>query len=322
MAQHAEQALAQRGERVVDADRNRERHLARNEPVALEPVAGEVRIRVQAAAVNPVDVATRDGHLTNAGLVATWPLALGWDVAGVVDAVGPGVDELAPGDAVIGVRELLSAPVGAQAELIVLPVGAVARAPRDATPAEASTLPLNGLAALQALDLLALEPGDTLLVTGAAGALGGFAVQLGALRGLRVVAVAAARDEALVRGLGAGTFVERAAPLGAAVRAAVPGGVDGAIDAAVVGVDALDAVRNGGAFVAVAAGAAPPPLRGTRVQNVWIRADRAQLAGLVALVDAGRLTLRVADVLALEDVGRAHERLGAGGVRGRLVLAP
>ena len=129
----------------------------------------------------------------------------------------------------IGVRELLSAPVGAQAEAIVLPGEAVARAPRAATPAEASTLPLNGLTAVQALALLALEPGDTLLVTGAAGAVGGFAVQLAALRELHVVAVAAAGDEALVRGLGAATFVERAQPLGAAVRAAVPGGVDGAI---------------------------------------------------------------------------------------------
>jgi NADPH:quinone reductase-like Zn-dependent oxidoreductase len=288
-----------------------------------EPDPGQVRIRVQAAAVNPVDTATRAGYLTEAGLVArNGPLAIGWDVAGVVDAVGSGVDRFAAGDAVIGLRDMLSAPVGAQAELLVLDAAAVAHAPRHATPAEASTLPLNGLTAIQALDLVDLRPGQTLLVTGAAGGLGGFLVELGALRGLRVVAVAGRDDEELVRRLGATTFVPRTDALGTAVRAAVPGGVDAAVDAAVVGVAALDAVRGGGSYISVVAGAAPPPLRGTRVQNVWIRADGEQLADLVALVDAGRLTLRVADTLPLSDVARAHERMAAGGIRGRLVLVP
>ena len=147
-----------------------------NEPGALQiaelpspaPGPGQLRICVQAAAVNPVDLATRDGHLSAAGLVAGWPLALGWDVAGVVDALGPDVDDLALGDAVIGIRNVLSAPGGTHAESVVLDRDAVARAPLAATPAEASTLPLNGLTAVQALDLVALAPGQTLLVTGAA----------------------------------------------------------------------------------------------------------------------------------------------------------
>ena len=301
-----------------------------NEPGALQiaelpspaPGPGQLRIRVQAAAVNPVDLATRDGHLTAAGLVAGWPLALGWDVAGVVDALGPEVDDLALGDAVIGIRNVLSAPGGTHAESVVLDRDAVARAPLAATPAEASTLPLNGLTAMQALDLVALAPGQTLLVTGAGGAVGGYLVQLGALRGLHVVAVAPARDEPLLRELGATTFVGRTDRLGQAVRAVVPGGVDATIDAAVIGVAALDAVRDGGAYVALVGGTAPAPLRGTRVHYVWIRADRAQLAELVALVDAGRLTLRVADVLPLDAVASAYERVEAGGIRGRLVLTP
>ena len=288
-----------------------------------EPGPGQVRIRVQAAAVNPVDAATREGHLTDAGLVApNGPLAIGWDVAGVIDAVGTAVARYALGDAVVGLRDLLSAPSGTQAEFVVLDADATAHAPRHATPAEASTLPLNGLTAEQSLDLVGLRPGDTLLVTGAAGSLGGFLVELGALRGLHVVGVARPSDEQLVRGLGASTFVARTDALGAAVRAAIPGGVDGAIDAAVAGIAALDAVRGGGSFVSVVAGAAPLPLRGTRVENVWIRADGARLAELVALVDAGRLTLRVAETLPLGEVARAHERLAAGGLRGRLVLVP
>jgi NADPH:quinone reductase-like Zn-dependent oxidoreductase len=183
-------------------------------------------------------------------------------------------------------------------------------------------LPLNGLTAWQALDLLDLAAGQSVMVTGAAGALGGFAVQLATLRGLRVVAVAGAHDERAVREFGAVHFIARTGNLGAAVRDLVPGGVDGAIDAALVGASALDAVRGGGSFAAVAAGAAPPPLRGTRVANVWIRSDGHQLAELAALVDAGRLTLRVAGTLPLHEARAAHERLAGGGLRGRLVLEP
>ena len=83
---------------------------------------------------------------------------------------------------------------------------------------------------------------------------------------------------------------------------------------------ALDAVRDKGAFVAVAAGTAPVPLRGTRVHNVWIHTDGPRLAELAALVDAGQLTPRVATTLPLEQVATAHERVAAGGLRGRIVL--
>ena len=288
-----------------------------------QPRAGQVRIRVQAAPVNPVDIATRAGQLAEHGLMAaSGEVGIGWDLAGVIDAVGPGADRFRVGDAVIGMRDLLTAPIGAQAEQVVLDGDAVALAPRSVPAVEASTLPLNGLTAMQALGLLALQPGQWLLVTGAAGALGGFALELARLRGLRTVAVAAPRDEELVRGLGADEFVARTHDLGGAVRQVVPGGVDGVLDAALVGVSALDAVRDQGSFVAVAAGAAPSPLRGTRVHNVWIRTDGPQLAQLAALADAGRLTPRVAATLPLQEAAAAHRRVAAGGLRGRIVLTP
>lgn len=287
------------------------------------PGPGQVHIRVQAAPVNPVDIATRAGWLAEQGLMAPGPqTGIGWDLAGVIEAVGAGVDRFEIGDPVIGMRNLLSAPVGAQAEQIVLGVEAVAPAPRSVSSAEASTLPLNGLTATQALESLALEEGQWLLVTGAAGALGGFALELAAIRGLRTIAVASASDEELVRQLGATEFVARTDELGAAVRRLLPQGVDGALDAARLGVRALDSVRDGGAFVAVAAGAAPVPLRGIRVQNVWIRNDAYRLAELAALVDAGHLTPRVAATGPLESVAKAHERVAAGGLRGRIVLEP
>jgi NADPH:quinone reductase len=131
------------------------------------------------------------------------------------------------------------------------------------------------------------------------------------------VALAGDGDEELVRELGASVWVPRSAPPAESVRQAVPGGVDGVLDAAVLGLPALDALRGGGAFASVIAGAMPPALRGTRVANVWVRADGARLARLIPAV-----TPRVAGTLPLAEVAEAHRRLEKGGLRGRLVLVP
>ncbi|MFE6055988.1 NADP-dependent oxidoreductase [Kitasatospora sp. NPDC056446] len=301
-------------------------------PEVLEPVRvalprpgpGQVRVRVAAAGVNPVDAATRSGALASAGLMAPRAVTgIGWELAGTVDATGPGTTGFAPGQRVAGLRDRLDADLGAYADYAVLDADALAPVPAGVPFAAAATLPLNGLTALQALDLLDLPAGATVLVTGAAGAVGGFTVELAALRGLRVVALAGAGDEEAVRALGAEWFVPRTAPdVAAAVRELVPGGVDGAVDAALLGVRALGAVRGRGAFVVLAAGSAPVGLRGIRVAHVWITADGPALAGLAALAGEGRLTLRVADTLPLAHARRAHERLAAGGLRGRLVLLP
>ncbi|MFD5922200.1 alcohol dehydrogenase catalytic domain-containing protein [Kitasatospora sp. NPDC058201] len=289
-----------------------------------EPGPGQVRIRVEAATVNPVDAVTRSGVLAGAGLMAPRDtVGVGWDAAGTVDLVGPGVTGFAAGDRVIGLRDRLDVPLGAYADHLVLDAAAVAPAPAGVPAAEAATLPLNGLTAVQALDLLGLPAGATLLVTGAAGAVGGFAVELAVLRNLRVVALAGAGDAAAVRALGAEWFVPRdAADPAAAVRALVPGGVDGVLDAALLGVTALGAVRNRGAFVAVSAGAAPLGLRGVRVEQVWVAADGAALAELSALAERKALTLRVAGTHPLGRAADAHRRLAGGGLRGRLVLLP
>jgi NADPH:quinone reductase len=186
------------------------------------PGEGQVRVRVEAAAVNPVDLATRAGILVEAGLmVPRDTVGIGWDVAGVIDEVGPRVGGFTPGDRVIGLSDRLGVTLGTYAEFVVLEADAVAPAPRDVSAAEAATLPLNGLTAAQALDLLGLREGQTLLVTGAAGGLGGFATRLAAERGVRVVAVAGADDEERVRDLGAELFVPRDADLANAVRALV-----------------------------------------------------------------------------------------------------
>ncbi|MEV6930637.1 NADP-dependent oxidoreductase [Dactylosporangium sp. NPDC051485] len=285
-----------------------------------EPVPGpaQVRIRVAAAAVNPVDVQTRTGALTRAGIMLDREVVgLGWDVSGVVDAVGPSVEDFAPGDRVIGLSDLPGLAAKAQADFVVLDAAATARLPEDTDLVAAATLPLNALTAAQSLDLLPRRP-ETLLVTGAAGAVGGYTVELAARAGARVIAVARAGDESLVRSLGAAEVVPPSDDLAAAVRALAPGGVDAAVDVASLGIRALDAVRGAGAFVSVLSGAAPPPLRGIRVANVWIRADGPRLATLAA----SGLTLRVAATLPLTDVADAHRTLESGGLRGRLVLVP
>ena len=287
-----------------------------------EPGAGQVRIKVAAAAVNPVDVATTDGTLINYNLSAPREqFGIGWDVAGTVDAVGPGAD-LPVGTAVIGVADLLGRPVKTHAEYVVLNASAAAAAPAGLELAAASTFGLNSLTAHQALDALALNAGQTLLVTGAAGGVGGYAVELGKHRGLTVIATAGEDDEQLVRSLGADHFVPRSADLTAAVHAVVPAGVDGLVDAAVIGVGAQESVRNRGVHAHVVAGAPPTSLRGITVFPIFAAANRADLEELVRLAEAGVISTRVAETYSLEDGRTAYERLAKGGVRGRLVLIP
>ncbi|WP_028937415.1 NADP-dependent oxidoreductase [Pseudonocardia spinosispora] len=292
------------------------------------PGPGQVRIRVRAAGVNPVDGFVRSGGAAQIGMTPSrGSIGIGWDVAGVVEEVGAGVTELAPGDAVIGLSDRLNLPTSGYAEQIVLDTRAVAVAPRGLSPEQAATLPLNALTAVQALDLLDLDAGATVLVTGAAGAVGGYAVELAVIRGLRVVGTAAAADEELVRGFGAEWFVPReetdaGVALGQAVRALVPGGVDGVLDAAVLDMAAHDALRNGGSFVTVVAAATVFPLRGTTVRHQYVDADGRQLAELVAHAEAGRLTPRVAETFPLDKAVLAHQRFAEGGLRGRLVLVP
>ena len=289
-----------------------------------EPGPGQVRIRVAAAAVNPIDAATRQGlmNMGRPGVISDREqVGIGWDVAGTVEAAGPGVTSLRTGEQVIGLRDRLDQPLGTYAEQVVLDAADVAPAPQGVDSAAAATLPLNGLTTVQALDLLGLSAGQTILVTGAAGGLGGFGVELAAMRGLRVVAAAGDNDEKLVRELGAAEFVPRSADLAAAVRDLVPGGVDAVFDAAVLGYPAMDAVRAGGSHASFS-GPAPVPVRGIRVVPVTIHADGAALSALSALAAAGKLTLRVAETYGLEDAALAHERLEAGGLRGRLVLIP
>ncbi|WP_062980960.1 NADP-dependent oxidoreductase [Nocardia anaemiae] len=287
-----------------------------------EPGPGTVRVKVAAATVNPVDLMVRNGVGGTPFAAPRDQWGIGWDVAGVIDAIGAGVDEFTVGQAVIGISDRLDVSLAAQADYIVLEAQNLAPAPTSVPAQAAATIPLNGLTAVQALAALELTPADSLLITGAAGAVGGYAVELAAAQGVRVIASASAADEAIVRALGATDFIPREADLPDAVRALVPGGADAALDAAALGPETLAAVRARGRFVSISVPATPIPLRGTEVTIVLVHADRPQLDELVALVDKGQLTLRVAETYPLDQVATAQRRLAAGGLRGRLVLVP
>jgi NADPH:quinone reductase-like Zn-dependent oxidoreductase len=285
------------------------------------PGPGEVRVRVAAAPAQPVDIGTRSGTYARL-LTATERYTLGWDMAGRVDEVGPDVTGFAPGDPVIGLSDWFQSHAGAQAEYVVLPASALATPPANVSTLDGATLPLNAHTAWQSLDRLSLPTGATIAITGAAGAVGGFAVRLAVLRGLRVVAIAAASDEAAVRAQGAEWFVARSADPAGAMRAVRPEGVDAVYDPAEIGAATLGAIRDGGGYLTTAPMRAPAAERGIVPAGVLVHSDGAELARLVALVEQGELRLPVAGTYPLEQAAAAHERLAKGGLRGRLVFIP
>lgn len=286
-----------------------------------QPEEGQVRIRVVAATVNPTDTGLRAGR--RAAILERFPppYVPGMELAGVVDQVGPGGDWHV-GDSVIAIVDPTRGGRGAQAERGAVPAQSVARLPAGATFEQAATLPMNGLTVRRALDLLALAPGQVLGVTGAAGAVGGYAIELGKLAGLRVLADAAEKDEELVRSLGADVVVPRGADAAAAMREACPSGVDAVLDAALTGRAILPAIRDGGALAAVRS-FNDETERDITIHSV-LAADyatnQAALAELSRLAGDGKLALRVAKMFPPEQAAEAHRLLESGGVRGRLVI--
>jgi NADPH:quinone reductase len=283
----------------------------------------QVRIRVHAAAVNPTDLFVRNGARAEQQKVDPPPYVPGMDAAGVVDEIGAGVATgIRVGDAVMAMV-LPKGSHGAYREQIVLNARAVVRAPAGTTHVQACTLPMNGLTARRSLDLLGLISGQTLAVTGAAGAYGGYVIQLAKSEGLTVIADASETDEKLVASLGADIVVRRGDDVASRILKHFPKGVDGLADGAVLNEKVISAVRDGGAFTAVR-GFKGVPQRDIRFSTTWVREYDGQfekLDRLRQLTEAGALTLRVAETYPPERAGEAQRRLEAGGTRGRLVIS-
>lgn len=291
-----------------------------------EPHAGpgEVRIRVHAAAVSPADTMMRSGARADAIRAAgPPPYVPGTDAAGVLDEIGEGVDtDLRIGENVMAIVAPSGAH-GAYSEQVNVPIESVARAPAGATDVQASTLPMNGLTARLALDVLGLQPGQTIAVTGAAGAFGGYVVQLAKVDGLTVIADASELDEELVESLGAAIVLRRGEGFPSLVRDLYPHGVDGAADGALLGGVMATAVRDGGTVVTVR-GYSEASERGVifnpiRVLQSYLKAQE-KLDTLRQLAAERKVTLRVAGTFPKEQAAEAHRKLEAGGLRGRLVL--
>ncbi len=288
-----------------------------------EPQAGpgEIRLRVAAATVNPVDTMVRRGLAFVSD--APPPYVPGMDAAGVVDQIGAGTQsDLKAGDRAMAIVAT-SGTHGGYSSLLVVPAESVVASPPGLSDVEAATIPMNAMTARQALDLLAVPTGSTIAVTGAAGAVGGYAVQLAKADGLRVIADAKPGDEQLVRDLGADVVVPRGEGFVGAVCAEVPDGVDGLIDTAGVGAQVAGAVRDGGRIATSVGGSAHADERGLVTQNTFVVAyaqEHGKLEAIRQLAVEGRLTARVARTLPAEQAADAHRALEAGGVRGRIVL--
>jgi NADPH:quinone reductase-like Zn-dependent oxidoreductase len=291
-----------------------------------EPGPGQVRVQVTAATVNPTDTGFRAGGRALPPEVGP-PYIPGMDLAGVIDATGPGVSGWGTGEQVMAAVSPREPGGGAQAEYRIVDTDQLARVPDGIPLTAAATLPMNGMTVRTALDILALRAAGNgtapvLAVTGAAGAVGGYAIQLGRHEGLTVVADAAPADEDLVRGLGATHVVPRGDGFAAAVRELYPAGADGLLDAALMGPPALAAIKDEGHLAAVR------PFQGETERGITISLvlvgehlhDGARVAELAALAAKGTLTLRVAELIPAERAVDAHRKLEAGGVRGRLVL--
>lgn len=284
---------------------------------------GQVRIRVHAAAVNPTDAMLRAGGHAVRLRDRRPPFVPGMDAAGVIDQLGPETgDRLVLGQRVVAMVLFTGPYGGAYAEQIVVPAASVVPAPEGVGFPAASTLLMNAMTARLALDALAVPRGGTVAVTGAAGAVGGYAVELARADGLTVIADAAERDAGLVRSLGADHVVERGTGVAARIRALAPDGVPGLVDGSLQTTEVVPAIADGGTLAELR-GWLGPAERDIRVHPVMVPDAITDTAGLDRLsrqAEDGTLTLRVAEVLPAEEAVKAHRMLEAGGLRGRLVL--
>lgn len=284
-----------------------------------DPLLGPdtITVRVRTAGVNPVDWKVREGYLQSA-FPHVLPLVPGWDAAGVVEAVGPAVRDLAVGDEVLGYVRKDVVSDGTYAELVSASSRHLALKPPGVPFEVAGALPLAGLTAWQSLEAVRVHEGETVLVHAAAGGVGHLAVQIARARGARVIGTASERNHDFLRSLGAEP-VAYGDGLVEAVRAIAPEGVDAAVD------------YVGGESIAQSALLAKDP--GRTASNVdptavaeaggiycFVHPDAAQLAQLVALVDEGVVRVEVQEVLPLERAADAMRRQQEGHVRGKLVL--
>jgi NADPH:quinone reductase-like Zn-dependent oxidoreductase len=254
----------------------------------------------------------------------TLPHVPGYDVSGTVDAVGDGVADFTVGDAVVGFLPM--SEDGSAAEFVVAPAGVLAKAPAGIPLSDAAALPSVALTAWQALfDEARLADGQRLLITGAGGAVGGYAIQLAKRAGAYVIATASPRSYDSVTAFGADEVIDHTS---ATVLDSVTDPVDVLLNLAPISPAEFAAlvalVRDGGIVVSTTAWMPTPGdrKRGVRTAQVFVRADVDELRQLVDLVDSGELAVDVAQRVFLSDLPSIHAQAAAGELRGKVVAVP
>jgi NADPH:quinone reductase len=296
-------------------------HVKVTEVADPSPGQGEVLIATEAATINPADFAVVSGAV---GPRLPWgsapPYTPGWDVVGHVVAAGEGVSPSVIGSRVLGFSLWFESLRGTHAALVPLPIGNVVPAPDGLASPQLTTVGLNGLTAWRGLADLKLTDGETLVVTGATGSVGGFAVELAAARGLTVIGVVREDQKQDALDLGATAAVSAGdADLGAAIREIIPGGADALLDTASIAGPALAAVRDGGKYVTVTV--VPSAERGIDVFRSGGRMDAPALRILADMASSSRLQTPVTQTYSIDDARAAYQAFAQRTGRGRLVLS-
>ena len=287
------------------------------------PKPTEVLVRVDAAGVNPIDWKTRNGGGMYANFDPSEPMILGWDIAGVVEEIGPGVTRFQKGDRVFGMPQFPS-PAGAYAEFVVAPSRQLARIPDAVGELAAAAVPLSGLTAYQAIvDTLHIGTGDRVLIHGAGGNVGQLAVQIAKARRAEVWATEVPGRQDVLKSLA----VDHAIDSGVDDFAELAEGMDAALD--LVGSDdsptrALRSVRSGGRMVVLSSASdlpSPEQFSDANVKGSWmlVEPDYAGLDALAAMLGYGLLKVSLAETRPLDEIGALHAIGEAGDTTGRLV---
>lgn len=289
-----------------------------------EPLPTEVRVRVFAAGVNPVDWKTRAGG-GMAGVLGELPFGMGWDVSGVVDAVGFGVTTLKAGDEVYGMP-WFPREASAYSEYVTAPSRHFAPKPTSISHIEAAGAPLAALTAWQAIvDTAKVEPGQRVLVHAAAGGVGHIAVQIAVALGATVIGTGSAAREAFVRSLGAQEFIDYRADRFEEHVKNVDVVIDLIGDADQTALRSVDTLAPGGTLVGIPGGVGPDvaaaaEARGVHATGFLVEPDHTALAHIAKLIDAQKIRVVIQEVFPLERAGEAHLSGESGRTQGKLVI--
>ena len=283
-----------------------------------EPGSGEVLIRVHASSVNPVDWKIRQGFAKER-LKYKMPFIPGWDVSGVIEAAGPGATRLKPGDQVYSRPDL--SRDGSYAEYVVVKESEVALKPKSIDHVNAAAIPLAALTAWQSLfDAAKLAAGQTVLIHGAAGGVGTFAVQFAKLKGARVIGTASKKNHDFLRSLGADELID----YNAVKFEDVVHDVDVVLDTitGATEVPSYKTMKKGGIYISILTPPSPEKAaeHGVRCVHTFVQANPEQLGEIAKLVDSGKVKPVIEKVFPLAEARAAQESNATGHTRGKIVL--